>query len=233
MTDVHRAAGPRAALSSPPGPARRRAWLGGAAAGALTLAALVAAASTHEADEGARAIRASDAALAAKNPELAVAEAYLAATHVAPFSPWADRGHARLQAIADDAEARGDDDLAEIAWHAIRSAEVATSGPLSGNPARRRRAELALGRIDARRMLVLAARTPGLARPNEGALAKAHGEDGTPKAAALASLGAGSLLAAVCALALVSGGTRGGRRALAAACGLVVGLAGVAFALVR
>lgn len=226
----------RAAAARPPGPRTRRAWLAGAAAVAFTFAALMAAAISHEADEGARAMRASDAALAAKNPELAVAEAYLAATHVAPLSPWSDRGYARLQTLADDAEARGDDDLAETAWHAIRSAEVATAGPLSGSPARRRRAELALGRIDARRMLVLAARTPGLARPNEGALAKAHGEDGTPKAATLASLGAGSLLAVACALALVRSGSRGSggaRSAVAAACGLVVGLAGVTLALAR
>lgn len=219
------------AAAPPPEARPRRAWLAGAGA-ALALMALVTAAASHEADEGARAMRASDAALAAKNPELAVAEAYLAATHVAPLSPWSDRGYARLQTIAEDAEARGDDDLAETAWHAIRSAEVATSGPLSGSPARRRRAELALGRIDSRRMLVLAARTPGLARPSEGALAKAHGEDGTPKAATLASLGGGSLLAVACALALARTGARG-RSAVAAACGLVVGVAGVTLALAR
>lgn len=220
------------AAAPPPETRPRRAWLVGAGA-ALALTALVGAAASHEAEEGARAMRASDAALAAKNPELAVAEAYLAATHVAPLSPWSDRGYARLQTIADDAEARGDDDLAETAWHAIRSAEVATSGPLSGNPARRRRAELALGRIDARRMLVLAARTPGLARPSEGALAKAHGEDGAPRASTLVSLGGGSLLAVVCALALVRAGSRGGRGAVAAACGFAVGLAGVTLALAR
>lgn len=226
-------AGARA--SSPPRDARRtRGWVGGALVLTLTLALLGLLAGLHEAEEGAKAMRASDAALAAKNPDLAVAEAFLAATHLAPLSPWSERGYARLQFIADDAEARGDDDLAETAWHAIRSAEVATQGPLSGSPTRRRRAELALGRIDARRLLVLGARSPGLARPNETALAKAHGEVGTPTNTALGLLGAGALLAAACALTLVRlGASRRGRASLAAAFGLAVGLAGVTFALTR
>ncbi len=206
-------------------------------AGAFALLALLLFASLHEAQEGAQAMRASDAALAAKNPELAIAEAYQAAARVAPLSPWSERGFARLQAIAEDAEARGDDELAQTAWHAVRSAEVTTQGPLSGNPGRRRRAEVALGRIDARRMLVLAARSPGLAglaREGESALGRAHGQDATPATGGLLLLGLGAVLSMTAAAVLVrSGFALRGRPELAAVGGLLLGALGVALALAR
>lgn len=200
----------------------------------LAVLAVLLVAIVHQHREGSRAMLASDVALAAKNPDGAVAEAFEAATHVAPFSPYSEQGFARLREIAEDAETRGDDDLAASAWRAVRAAEVATKGPFSSDPARRAHAEAALARIDARRMAVTAARSPGLVRFDEGELAKRNGRDPTPANGTLVALGVGAVLALVAAGLLARlGFALRGRRGIVLSAGTVVALALVAFALSR
>lgn len=207
------------------------------AVGASVLLAIVAVlllATLHETREGSRALLASDVAMAAKNPDLAVAEAFDAATHVAPFSPWSEQGFTRLQSIAEDAETRGDDELAETAWRALRAAEVSTRSPFSSDGARRKRAESALARIDARRMLVTASRSPGFVRFEEGQLAKMHGRDPTPATTTFAVLGLGASLALGAAILLArSGFAFRGRVSLFGAGLAAAGAALVALALSR
>jgi hypothetical protein len=58
----------------------------------------------------------------------AVAHARAAAEATAPWSPWPDRGARRLESLARDAEGRGDDTTALLAWGALRSAAIATRG---------------------------------------------------------------------------------------------------------
>lgn len=188
----------------------------------------------HEVSEGSRAMHASDVALAAKNPELALAEAHEAATHVAPFSPWSERGYSRLEALADDAEARGDDELATNAWQAIRAAETATRGPFTSDSARKRKAEAAIGRIDARRMLVLSTRTPGMVRFDENELARRHGRDVTPASGTFVLFATGAVLTAIAAALLLRAGfALRGPRSYAAVAAVAVGASAVALALGR
>jgi len=201
---------------------------------ALACTAVLLLAALHQHREGARAMLASDAALAAKNPDLAVVEALEAATHVAPFSPSSEAGFARLREIAEDAETRGDDDLAQAAWRAIRAAEIATKGPFSSDPARRAHAEAALARIDARRMAVTAARSPGLVRFDEGELARRNARDPTPTSATFLVLGAGAALAMLGAGLMARAGFAFRGRGSLAAAALTAGAFGlVAFALSR
>jgi hypothetical protein len=58
----------------------------------------------------------------------AVAHARAAAEATAPWSPWPERGARRLESLARDAEVRGDDTTALLAWGALRSAAIATRG---------------------------------------------------------------------------------------------------------
>ncbi len=200
----------------------------------LAIVAVALLAILHQHREGSRAMLASDVAIAAKNPDTAVIEAFEAATHVAPFSPYSEAGFARLREIAEDAENRGDDDLAQAAWRSIRAAEIATKGPFSTDPARRAHAEAALSRIDARRMAVTAARSPGLVRFDEGELAKRNARDPTPSNGTFLALGAGAVVAMLAAglLARVGFAFRG-RSSLVAAAVTAGALGLVAFALSR
>ncbi len=178
-------------------------------------------------------MRRSDEALAAKDPNLALSEAQLAAEATALLSPYPDRGYARIEALAQDAEARGDDEGAEAAWRAMRTAQIATKGPLVDTRARRVHAEQALARIGTRHLLIDAARIPGSARLGEAELRARIARDPTPPSAAFAILGAGAALFAASAAALALEGPRlprgpGLRMALGAALG--VGLVALALA---
>lgn len=177
---------------------------------------------------------ASDVALAAKNPDLAIVEAFDAACHPAPLSPWSDAGFARLREIAEDAETRGDDELAASAWRAIRAAEVANKGPFTRDSARRAHAEAALARIDARRAAVTAARSPGLVRFDEGELARRQGRDPTPSDGAMLALGLGAVAAIAAAAFLARAGFAfRGRSSLVALAVTAAALGVVALALSR
>jgi len=68
-----------------------------------------------------------------------------------PGSPWPERGWQRLEVIGHDAEARGDDDTALLAYGAMRAAAMATKGPGSGWHRRRDQADEGLARVAASR----------------------------------------------------------------------------------
>ena len=101
---------------------------------------------------GRDAVAAADAAAAAKSDwREAIAQARIAAEALAPASPWPERGLRRLEAIGHDAEARGDDPTALLAYGAMRTAALETRAP--GGRVRsdrwRHAAEEGLGRVAA------------------------------------------------------------------------------------
>jgi hypothetical protein len=77
----------------------------------------------------------------------AIAHARAAAEALVPGSPWPARGWQRLEAIGHDAEARGDDDTALLAYGAMRTAALATRSPFSAGGDHRARAEEGLARV--------------------------------------------------------------------------------------
>lgn len=94
-------------------------------AAALTVAVLVEVA-LQVRQRGADAIALADQALAAGDGVTAIGRARDAAMAVAPWSPYPEQGYARLQAIADGAETRGDFDQAALAWRAVWTSIRAT-----------------------------------------------------------------------------------------------------------
>ena len=77
----------------------------------------------------------------------AIAHARDAAEAVVPGSPWPARGVARLEAIGHDAEARGDERTAVLAYGAMRAAAMATRAPLLGTDPWRALADEGLARV--------------------------------------------------------------------------------------
>jgi hypothetical protein len=75
----------------------------------------------------------------------AIAHARAAAEALVPGSPWPDRGKFRLQAIGRDAEARGDDDTARMAYGALLTASVATRASIWSSPSSERWRSTAAG----------------------------------------------------------------------------------------
>ncbi len=75
---------------------------------------------------------AGDVMAARANWPAAVAHARAAAEASVPGSPWAGRGFRRLEWIGHEAEVRGDDVTALLAYGAIRTAALATRSPFSG-----------------------------------------------------------------------------------------------------
>jgi hypothetical protein len=123
-----------------------------AGARAAALAALVVVAATavltgRELAVGQAEVTAADAAAARSDWGEAVVHARAAAEALVPGSPWPARGWGRLEAIGHDAEARGDDATAMLAYGAMRSAALATRAPGSGSDRWRTKAEDALARV--------------------------------------------------------------------------------------
>jgi hypothetical protein len=119
---------------------------------AAALAALVVVAATavltgRELAVGQAEVTAADAAAARSDWGEAVVHARAAAEALVPGSPWPARGWGRLEAIGHDAEARGDDATAMLAYGAMRSAALATRAPGSGSDRWRTKAEDALARV--------------------------------------------------------------------------------------
>jgi hypothetical protein len=96
---------------------------------ALVVVCVVALAMTRELSIGREEVAAADAAAARSDWPEAIAHGRAAAEALVPGSPWPERGLRRLQAIGHDAEARGDDATALLAYGAIRSAALATRAP--------------------------------------------------------------------------------------------------------
>jgi hypothetical protein len=120
-----------------------------AALAALLLVVVVAIVTARQLQTGHAEVDLADAAARKSDWPMAVAHARAAAEALAPGSPWPERGWLRLAAIGHDAEARGDDETALLAYGAMRAAALATRGPLSGWAKRRAQAEEGLARVAA------------------------------------------------------------------------------------
>lgn len=130
-------------MSAPP-PAMRR----GLPAVALALV-VVLTAWVGRVSEGRRALEACEAALARDDHVEAIVLARAAAEARCPGCSAPERGLARLEAIAKDAERRGDDATAIAAWRAARAATLATA-LIDTSPGRRERADAEIARIEHR-----------------------------------------------------------------------------------
>jgi hypothetical protein len=120
-----------------------------AAAAALVAVAMLSVATARELGIGQREVEAADAAAERSDWPEAVFHARAAAEALVPGSPWPVRGWTRLEAIGHDAEARGDDPTALLAYGAMRAAALATRAPGAGAEAWRGRAEDGLARVAA------------------------------------------------------------------------------------
>lgn len=125
-----------------------KAWRA-AASVALVVVAVLAVATAREVSLGSDEVAAADAAASRSDWPEAVAHARAAAEALVPGSPWPHRGWTRLEAIGHDAEARGDDPTALLAYGAMRAAALATRAPVAaaGADAWRTRAEEGLARV--------------------------------------------------------------------------------------
>jgi hypothetical protein len=177
---------------------RRRAVRAAALAG-LVLAVVLGAATARELALGRAAIAAADAAAARSDWPEVVLQARAAAEAVAPGSPWQPAGFRRLEAVGHDAEARGDDAAALLAYGAMRTAAVETRAPGHADDRWRKVAEEGIARVAASSKDTPKART-------DLVVAALH-EDGSPSTWRLALL-AVSAVATLGALArLALGGT--------------------------
>ncbi|MBX3201495.1 MAG: hypothetical protein KF894_25385 [Labilithrix sp.] len=98
------------------------------------------------ASAGRRSLEACEAALAREDRVEAIVLARAAAEARCPGCGAPERGHAHLEAIAKDAERRGDDAIAIAAWRASRAATLATA-VLDTSARRRERADAEIARI--------------------------------------------------------------------------------------
>ena len=131
-----------------------------AAAAALVVVAASAVLTVREVAVGQAEVTAADAAAERSSWGEAIVHARAAAEALVPGSPWPARGWSRLEAIGHDAEARGDDATAMLAYGAMRSAALATRAPGSGSDRWRSKAEDALVRVASYRKEVGAPTTP-------------------------------------------------------------------------
>jgi hypothetical protein len=119
-----------------------------ALASAVVLA-ILAVATGRETALGRAELEAADRATAAADWLEAISHARAAAQAVAPGSPWPERACVRLEAIGRDAETRGDQTTALLAYGALRSAAIATRVPPFGSGPWRDRADEGLARVAA------------------------------------------------------------------------------------
>ena len=179
--------------------------------------------------EGRRALADSDAALSRGDTTDAILSARIAAEARCPSCSAPEQGFAKLEKIARDAEARGDDTTAFAAWRATRAALLATS--VNGTTsAQRQHADVEIARfahrIDAAAAAAGAAPTPAAA---EDRLRAALAENDIPSGTtiALVSLGGLVFLAAAARFAMATLDKAGARASLAP---LAVAAAGAALA---
>jgi hypothetical protein len=116
---------------------------------ALLVAVVLAIVTVRQLQTGRVELDLADAAAQKSDWPLSIAHARSAAESIAPGSPWPERGWSRLEAMGHDAEARGDDETALLAYGAMRSAALATRGPFSSGSRRRAQAEDGLARVAA------------------------------------------------------------------------------------
>jgi hypothetical protein len=109
-------------------------------------------------ERGAEAVRECDAALTAGDVPLAIARAREAAESRVPWGTHVEEGYARLVALADQEEARGELPLATDAWRAVLVAARAT-GKEADEAERVKRAEEGIVRIAGKRCEIEQLRT--------------------------------------------------------------------------
>jgi hypothetical protein len=163
----------------------------------LLVVAVLATATAREATIGREELLAADAAAAHADWPEAIEHARAAAQARAPGGFWAQRGRLRLEAIGHDAEARGDDSTALLAYGALRTAALSTRALGSTNAQWRAQAEEGLARVAA------AQRDGSAPRVTTAALLDDLRRDDAPPLANLALLAAGTIamLAGLAALA--------------------------------
>lgn len=170
-------------------------------AAAVTLVAVIvlAIAWAGRSSEGRRALVDSDAALARGDTLDAILAARVAAEARCPGCSAPGEGLGRLERIAKDAEARGDDATAFAAWRAVRAALLATSS-FGTSSDRRTHAEVEVARfahrLDAAAVASGASSTPAAAEDRLRAALAASEIPGGPSFALVAFGGVVFLLAA-------------------------------------
>lgn len=122
----------------------------GIAVAALVVVAVLSVTTARELSIGRAEVMAADAASEKSDFIDAIAHARAAAEALAPGSPWPARALRRLEAIGHDAEARGDDETAMLAYGAMRTASLETRAlllPGAGPDSWRSKADEGLVRI--------------------------------------------------------------------------------------
>jgi hypothetical protein len=120
---------------------------GTVALAALVVVAAAAGLTAREIATGRSEVAAADAAATRSDWAETIVHARAAAEALVPGSPWPERGWTRLEAVGHDAEARGDDATAMLAYGAMRAAALATRAPGSGSDRWRTVAEDGLARV--------------------------------------------------------------------------------------
>jgi hypothetical protein len=120
---------------------------GTVALASLVVVAMLGVLTTRELATGRSEVSAADAAATRSDWSETIAHARAAAETLVPGSPWPERGWMRLEAVGHDAEARGDDGTALLAYGAMRACALATRAPGSGSEVWRTRAEEGLARV--------------------------------------------------------------------------------------
>jgi hypothetical protein len=98
---------------------------------ASVVALVIVVVAAREVSLGRRDVAAAQAAVARSDWPEAIARARAAAEALVPGSPWPEQGRQRLDAIGRDAEARGDDETALLAYGALQTAALATRTPFA------------------------------------------------------------------------------------------------------
>lgn len=155
-----------------------------AALAALVVVATVGVLTAREVAVGQEEVTAADAAASKSDWGEAIVHARAAAEALVPGSPWPARGWSRLEAIGHDAEARGDDATAMLAYGAMRAAALATRAPGSGSDRWRTKAEDSLARVASYRKDV------GLPQAPAGSMLDALHDSEPPATATVALLAA-------------------------------------------
>jgi hypothetical protein len=119
--------------------------------GLFALACVLALATARELAAGRAADAAAAAALARSDWPQAIAEARAAGEAFVPGSPWTDRGLRTLAIIGRDAESRGDDATALLAYAALRTVTIETRSIWAPRLAWRQAADEGLVRVGATR----------------------------------------------------------------------------------
>ena len=188
------------------------------ARGGLVVLAVLAVATVRELNIGRDEVAAADAAAAQSDWPDTIGHARAAAEALVPGSPWPERGLRRLEAVGHDAEVRGDDETALLAYGAMRTAALATRAIGWSGARWRKAAEGGLARVAAAR------KDSSAPRVTPESMLDALRTSETPATSTLATLAASAfaMITGFARLALFGAEGRGGYAArLLAAAGFV------------